>query len=404
MATTNKLSLAWTGDYESLKQFVYETFKLEGSWSQPGGDRKLFTFEDSTILWKKNQNLLSFNGSRANDFKNELCKCICGRQDDILGPVDMHNTSEIHSSKSSGLYMDIENIKQNQLVNVEAIRSLSDSVLHITSVISKFQDYMGKNKTHLHEGPSTGSIKHNENSENGNQVIAQLQDPIEIDGHDSFVSDQLTNPMGNNEAESISQLDDSSEAPSSMTDETLIDRVADCFISDQYVDSNVIEKPEAVVHQETYAQVAKSSPKTCKSNEKPSMVDKPDKPGNISQNHLIQRSTDVDGFIGVDQRRKRIKKFFLSGIHESVKENQIWSYLEQRNITPTHISLFRSQRRGTRSAKVHIPSSAGLLVQSDSFWPKFVRCRPWQPINSRNSTKREIKINTTHNGKYSTYV
>ena len=94
--------------------------------------------------------------------------------------------------------MDIENIKQNQLVNVEAIRSLSDSVLHITSVISKFQDYMGKNKTHLHEGPSTGSIKHNENSENGNHVIAQLQDPIEIDGHDSFVSDQLTNPMGNN--------------------------------------------------------------------------------------------------------------------------------------------------------------------------------------------------------------
>ena len=143
---------------------------------------------------------------------------ICCPSTDILGPVDMHNTSEIHSSKSSGLYMDIENIKQNQLVNVEAIRSLSDSVLHITSVISKFQDYMGKNKTHLHEGPSTGSIKHNENSENGNQVIAQLQDPIEIDGHDSFVSDQLTNPMGNNEAESISQLDDSSEAPSSMTD------------------------------------------------------------------------------------------------------------------------------------------------------------------------------------------
>jgi hypothetical protein len=60
---------------------------------------------------------------------------------------------------------------------------------------------MGKNKTHLREGASTGSINHNENSENGNHVIAQLQDPIEIDGHDSFVSNQLTNPMGNNEAE-----------------------------------------------------------------------------------------------------------------------------------------------------------------------------------------------------------
>jgi hypothetical protein len=88
---------------------------------------------------------------------------MCGRQDDIFDPVDMHNTSEIHSSKSSDLYMDIENIKRDQLVNVEAIRSLSDSVLHITSVILKFQNYMGKNKTHLREGASTGSINHNEN-------------------------------------------------------------------------------------------------------------------------------------------------------------------------------------------------------------------------------------------------
>jgi hypothetical protein len=50
-----------------------------------------------------------------------------------------------------------------------------------------------------------------------------------------------------------------------MTDETLIDRVADYFVGDQDVDSNVIEKPEAAVHQETYAQMAKSSAKTCKS-------------------------------------------------------------------------------------------------------------------------------------------
>jgi hypothetical protein len=37
----------------------------------------------------------------------------------------------------------------------------------------------------------------------------------------------------------------------------LIDRVADCFVGEQYIDSNVIEKPEALVHQETYAQVSK---------------------------------------------------------------------------------------------------------------------------------------------------
>ena len=149
-----------------------------------------------------------------------------------------------------------------------------------------------------------------------------------------------------------------------------------------------------MAHQETYAQVVKSI-KNLKSNEEPSTFDKSE---NTSQNHLPQRGIDTDGFIGVDRRRKRTKKFFISGIHESVKESQILSYLEQRNITPTHISLFRSQRRGTRSAKIHIPSLMGPLVQTESFWPKFVKCRLWQPKTVRNSTVRgtRTQFNTTY--------
>ena len=101
---------------------------------------------------------------------------------------------------------------------------------------------------------------------------------------------------------------------------------------EQYVNSNVDEEPEAVALQETYAQVVKSN-KNLKSNEEPSTFDKSE---NTSQNHLPQRGIDADGFIGVDRRRKRTKKFFISGIHESVKKSQILSYLEQRNITPIH--------------------------------------------------------------------
>ena len=37
------LSFAWTGDFESLKQLVGENLKLVGSWSQPGGDKKVFS-------------------------------------------------------------------------------------------------------------------------------------------------------------------------------------------------------------------------------------------------------------------------------------------------------------------------------------------------------------------------
>jgi hypothetical protein len=34
------ISLAWTGDFVSLKQFSSEVLKLDGEWSQPGGDKK----------------------------------------------------------------------------------------------------------------------------------------------------------------------------------------------------------------------------------------------------------------------------------------------------------------------------------------------------------------------------
>ena len=215
---------------------------------------------------------------------------------------------------------------------------------------------------------------------------------MEIDDNDSIVSDQLVNSMGHTEAEHISQLDDSSEVPSRTINETLTVSTPDCISGEQYVNSNVDEKPEAVARQKTYAQVVKSI-KNLKSNEEPSMFDKSE---NTSQNHLPRGGIDADGFIGVDRRRKRTKKFFISGIHESVKESQILSYLEQRNITPTHISLFRSQQRGTRSAKIHIPSLMGSLVQTESFW---------QPKTVRKSTVRGTRTKIgAHLGAYSTYV
>ena len=148
--------------------------------------------------------MLSFDGPRANVLREELCRRLCERNDGNLDPVAVHNTGSVHSSKLSDLYSDIEHIKQDQLANGEAIRSLSESILHITSAISEFRDYIGNNKTGLSERASTRSINHNEKSENGNQVIAQ--DPIEIDDNDSIVSDQLINSMGHIQAEHISQL------------------------------------------------------------------------------------------------------------------------------------------------------------------------------------------------------
>ena len=92
-----------------------------------------------------------------------------------------------------------------------------------------------------------------------------------------------------------------------------------------------------------------------------------------------QPPTNIDGeFKGVDRRRNKIKHFFLSGISEDVNKNQIMSYLNKRNITPTRISVFKSRRKGSNSAKVSIPSSATPMLENENFWPEFVKCKPWR--------------------------
>jgi hypothetical protein len=50
-----------------------------------------------------------------------------------------------------------------------------------------------------------------------------------------------------------------------------------------------------------------------------------------------------DDFIGVQRKRGKTKKLFVTGIAERLNENQILSYLNQRNIFPTYISVFRTR-------------------------------------------------------------
>ena len=58
-----------------------------------------------------------------------------------------------------------------------------------------------------------------------------------------------------------------------------------------------------------------------------------------------------DGFIGVKRKRQSTKKFFLSGVADSVSPQDILSYLGKRDIKPTYLSLFKSKRKGTVSVK-----------------------------------------------------
>ena len=138
-----KLSLAWTGDYQALKDFVSDDLQLEGVWSQPGGDKKLFTGDEATIIWRRNKNLLSIDGKRANDILGKLCEIICG-QDENSSETPVSRRSSVQSSCTCE---GIETLKQGQLINGEAIQALSGSVAQLASMITQLRDFTNWKET-----------------------------------------------------------------------------------------------------------------------------------------------------------------------------------------------------------------------------------------------------------------
>ena len=97
-----------------------------------------------------------------------------------------------------------------------------------------------------------------------------------------------------------------------------------------------------------------------------------------STTDIVDDSTfDSDGFIGVKRRRAKVKRFFLSGIADTVTTETILDYLQKRNIHPTHLRLFSSRRKGTKSAKLNVVASENLTLTENDFWPKFVSSKPW---------------------------
>ena len=80
---------------------------------------------------------------------------------------------------------------------------------------------------------------------------------------------------------------------------------------------------------------------------------------------------ESDGFIGVKRKRNNVKKIFLCGIADTVTAETILNYLQKRNIRPTHLRTFSSQRKGTISAKLNVLASDSSVVVEVPFDPDF---------------------------------
>ena len=364
MATklSDQLCFAWAGDFESLKQFIGENLKLEGSWTQPGGDKKVFDFDGSTIIWRKNKNLLYLEGEKASEVMKELCKQICKQDEDI---------SITQQSSMQEVCNDLESLKLGQLVNTEAIQAMSGSISSIIPVIRQFQEFMDKTKKipddELRSEPTNTASEsfayaNQENIDNGNNTKVNCPS----------VSDEFINSISDSNSISLNAISNEN-APTCPTS----------------ANNSIV----------TYAEVVKAHASPSGNDPKALDVSLMIKNNQVKGDKL-PGDLPNDGLIGVERKRKRNKSFFLSGINENVKEEQICSYLVERDVTPSKIFVFQSKRKGTVSAKIVVPSNCSSIVQGDEFWPKFIRCKAW-----RHKEREQQRSDTsTLKRNYSTFV
>ena len=100
----DKLRLTWTGDFPSLKSYMSEYLKVNGEWSQPGGDKKVFNSVDDgfSVSWRKNKKLLSFEGKNAKVIMRIFCLDMCMHLDNSesknMNPTDMFENSSTNPS------------------------------------------------------------------------------------------------------------------------------------------------------------------------------------------------------------------------------------------------------------------------------------------------------------------
>ena len=81
------------------------------------------------ISWRKNNKLLFIEGKREIQVKKEICECLFGEPTEV----------RVHSSDSSDISAVIEDLKAGQLVNGEAIRALSQSIINIDADLKQVQ-------------------------------------------------------------------------------------------------------------------------------------------------------------------------------------------------------------------------------------------------------------------------
>ena len=191
---TDNICFVWTGDFDSLKVLVAKDLELSGIWEHPGGDKKVFKFNNSSFSWRKSKSLLKLEGDEVGTITQRLCAKIlkssqsaaeCGNNTDISCQTVDETPLPCSCNCTADVCSDIGELKSDHAIDRETIRSLSDSVVQIAGIVQQPRKDFDKNC--LNEKGKTSprfmqksSCGNNSSEISINQIINAPEEVIEV--------------------------------------------------------------------------------------------------------------------------------------------------------------------------------------------------------------------------------
>ncbi len=133
----DKINLTWTGNFDCLKQFTNKLLKLDGDWTQPGGNKKVFTSSHLTMRWRKTKQVLTIEGEKSDEVKRQICVEMLRDTSNLVQPL---LTQESVTAGKHRCMEEIECLKQGQTLNGEMIECFAKAVNELASTITGLKD------------------------------------------------------------------------------------------------------------------------------------------------------------------------------------------------------------------------------------------------------------------------
>ena len=118
----------WEGNLPQLKSFVQNTLKIDGSWSSPGGEAKLFKAENIILKWYgPTRKKLVVQEDREDCSVESILQCLC------RGVEKSQIDTQISIEASEGINID-------QHINKTELASLKLELSTVWAVVNGIQD------------------------------------------------------------------------------------------------------------------------------------------------------------------------------------------------------------------------------------------------------------------------